>query len=174
MHYKYVDYLTQINVNIVMYVYWNEINFQRQEAKEGTHVGGEASGSWLGRNTVWKFPGLWRQRHRVKFNPTSYRFCGFCMSLNHLSFLFIICKMGKDLSYRVLEFKCLRWCLEHSKCSKSALLPLIIQKLYILDLVTWYLISPDTYKPCYFVYLCVLVWLHVFILILFIQTQKMS
>lgn len=130
------------------------------------------NGSWIGRDTVWKFPGLWSQRHGVKPNSTSYWLCGLCKFLNHSSFLFIIHKMRQDLSYRDIEIKCLRWCLEHTKCSKSALLLLIIQKLYMLDLVIQYLISPNTCKPCCFVYLCVLVCLHVFTFTLFTQIQK--
>lgn len=76
-------------------------------------------------------------------------FCASSFTL--LSFLFHHPqKWGKVLSYRDLDTKCLRWCLEHSNCTKSAFLLLIIQKLYIIDGDA----IPHACKPCSFVYLC--------------------
>lgn len=56
----------------------------------------------------------------------------------------------KDASFRDLEIKCLKGCLQHSKCSRSALLLLIIQKLYAIDGDP----TPYSCKPFSFVYLC--------------------
>lgn len=119
-----------------------------------------------------KFLRLFSQRLGVKFNSTSYYdYVAYVSSLKLSKLPFHPQKnWGKELFYRDLEMKNLRWCLEQKKYFKKCLAS-VDNPERMSDRLGDPITLINRYQQTCFVYLCILIYL-CFIFTLFLQIQS--